>query len=159
MEIILKEDVEHLGFKYDLVKVKDGFARNFLIPNGFAELATESVKKQREETLRQRAGKEEKLKELATKTAELLANTEIIVFAKAGEKGKIFGSISKTQVADAVAKLGHKIDKRHLSLGASAIKEVGKYTATIKLHREVSAEFTFEVKKEKVEVKKGKGKK
>ncbi|NQY08149.1 MAG: 50S ribosomal protein L9 [Flavobacteriales bacterium] len=149
MEIILKEDVEHLGFKYDLVTVKDGFARNFLIPTGVAELATESIKKQREETLRQRTGKEETLKATAEKTAELLATTEVVIFAKAGDKGKIFGSITKTQVADAAARLGHRMDKKHLSLGSSAIKEVGKYTATIRLHRDVTAEFTFEVKKEK----------
>ncbi|NQY66233.1 MAG: 50S ribosomal protein L9 [Flavobacteriales bacterium] len=149
MEVILKEDVEYLGFKYDLVKVKDGYARNFLIPNGSAELATESMKKQREETLRQREGKESKLKEAALKTAELLSGTELVIFAKAGDKGKIFGSVTKTQVADAAARLGHKIDKRHLSIGTGAIKEIGKYTATVKLHREVSTEFTFEVKKEK----------
>jgi len=148
MEVILKEDVEHLGFKYDLVRVKNGFGRNYLIPKGFAEMATESKKKEREETLRQRSKKEEVLKESAQKTADLLKDAVITIMAKAGEKGKLFGSITTSQVAEAIQKIGHKIDKRHLSL-SSNVKELGTYNANVRLHREVDVDFTFEVKQKK----------
>lgn len=145
MEVILKKDVAKLGYKDDLVKVKDGFGRNYLIPKGLAFLATESAKKERNETLKQRAFKEEKIKNEAKKAAATIREMSIKVAAKVGEKGKIFGSINALQVAEAIKKLGFPVDRKDITLKEDAIKQTGKYEGTIRFHREVVETFSFEV--------------
>jgi large subunit ribosomal protein L9 len=145
MEIILKQDVEKLGFKDELVKVKDGYGRNFLIPRGMAIIANSSNKKVLQENLKQRAKKDAKLKEEAMKIVEALKNEVITVAVKAGEKGKIFGSVNTIMLADSLQKAGHSVDRKYITIRGEAIKQLGKYDADVRLHREVSASFKFEV--------------
>lgn len=145
MEIILKQDVKNLGSKDDIVKVKNGYGRNFLIPNGYAIIANESNKKQLAETQKQRAFKEQKLKEEAQKIAKKFETLSVKVGAKAGETGKIFGSVNNIQVADALKKLGIDVDRKNITLKEDAIKNLGNYTATVKLHKDVVIEVEFEV--------------
>lgn len=146
MEIILKKDVEFVGDKNDLVTVKNGYGRNYLIPNGLAVLATASAKKVREEDLRQRAHREAKLIEEATKLLAKIQAVDIKVGAKAGEGEKIFGSVNSIQVADAIkAATGVEVDRKKVSLKEATVKTLGKYTASIRLHKEVEGEFEFEV--------------
>ncbi len=146
MEIILREDIENLGFKDEMVNVKPGFARNFLIPQGKAVAATASAKKVWEENLRQRSHKEAKIKEEAEKTAKALEKAKITVGAKVGEAGtKIFGSVNTIQLADAMAKLGHTVDKKAIKILGSQIKEIGSYQADIRLHRDLNVTIDFEV--------------
>lgn len=145
MEIILKKDVEKLGYKDDIVTVKNGYARNYLIPTGSAILATETARKILAENLKQRAHKEAKVKEEA---ADLLAKIEALelkVGAKAGEKGKIFGSVNNIQLAEALKEAGFEIDRRKIQLKDNAIKNLGEYEAIIDLHKEVKATLKFEV--------------
>ena len=149
MELILKKDVENLGFKDDLVKVKNGYGRNYLIPNGSAVLATVSAKKVLAETLKQRAFKETKLIKDATKMADALNALEIKIAAKAGEGDKLFGSINNINVADALEAEGHAIDKKFISVLGGNIKRLGKTQAKIRLHREVIVDLNFEVIAEK----------
>ena len=148
MEIILKEDIQNLGSKNDLVTVKNGYARNYLIPQGLAVLATESAKKMHEENSRQRAHKEEKLKKVAEEQAKTLDNINIVIGAKTSSKGKIFGSVNTIQIAEELKKQNIEIDRKNIYIKEEPIKEVGKYTATIKLHKEVSKDIEFEVKGE-----------
>ncbi|MGM0497223.1 MAG: 50S ribosomal protein L9 [Bacteroidota bacterium] len=148
MEIILKEDIQNLGSKNELVTVKNGYARNYLIPKGLAILATESAKKMHEENSRQRAHKEEKLKDAAEEQAKTLDNINIVIGAKTSSKGKIFGSINTIQIAEELKQQGIDIDRKNIYIKEEPIKEVGKYTATIKLHKEVSKDIEFEVKGE-----------
>ncbi|MFO8067483.1 MAG: 50S ribosomal protein L9 [Bacteroidales bacterium] len=148
MEIILKEDIQNLGSKNELVTVKNGYARNYLIPKGLAILATESAKKMHEENSRQRAHKEEKLKDVAEEQAKTLDNINIVIGAKTSSKGKIFGSINTIQIAEELKQQGIEIDRKNIYIKEEPIKEVGKYTATIKLHKEVSKDIEFEVKGE-----------
>ena len=144
MKIILKENVEKLGFKDEMVTVKNGYARNFLIPKGEAVLATDSAVKVLEEKLKQQSGKEEKIIADANNIAEVISNLEIVVKAKVAEGGnKLFGSITTLQFADSLAALGHEIDKRFIKL--TTIKEIGKYEAEVRLHRNVSVTIPFEV--------------
>ena len=144
MKIILKENIEKLGFADEVVKVKNGFGRNFLIPQGKAILATDSAVKVLEEKLRQQLGKEEKEVADANSIAEVISNLDIKVKAKVAEDGqKLFGSVTTVQFTDALASMGHEIDKRFVKL--SAIKEVGKYEAEVRLHRNVSVTIPFEV--------------
>ena len=144
MKIILKENIEKLGFADEVVKVKNGFARNFLIPKGKAILATDSAVKVLEEKLRQQSGKEEKVIADANSIAEVISNLDIKVKAKVVEDGqKLFGSVTTVQFTDALASLGHEIDKQFVKL--STIKEVGKYEAEVRLHRNVSVTIPFEV--------------
>ena len=144
MKIILKENIEKLGFADEVVKVKNGFGRNFLIPQGKAILATDSAVKVLEEKLRQQSGKEEKEVADANNIAEVISNLDIKVKAKVAEDGqKLFGSVTTVQFTDALASLGHEIDKRFVKL--STIKEVGKYEAEVRLHRNVSVTIPFEV--------------
>ncbi len=144
MKIILKEHVEKLGFKDEVVTVKNGYARNFLIPKGKAVLATDSAVKILEEKLKQQSGKEEKVIADANNIAEVISNLEIVVKAKVAEGGnKLFGSITTIQFADSLAALGHEIDKRFIKL--TTIKEIGKYEAEVRLHRNVSVTIPFEV--------------
>ena len=146
MEVILKKDVEFVGDKNDLVTVKNGYGRNYLIPNGMAVLATDSAKKVREEDLRQRAHREAKLIEEATKLLAKIQGADIKVGAKAGEGDKIFGSVNSIQVADAIkAATGVEVDRKRVGLKESTVKSLGKYNATIKLHKEVEGEFEFDV--------------
>ena len=144
MKIILKENVEKLGFKDEVVTVKNGYARNLLIPKGKAILATDSAVKILEENLKQQSGKEEKVIADANNIAEAISNLEIVVKAKVAEGGnKLFGSITTIQFADSLAALGHEIDKRFVKL--TTIKEIGKYEAEVRLHRNVSVTVPFEV--------------
>jgi large subunit ribosomal protein L9 len=144
MEIILLEDINNLGYKDDIVTVKDGYGRNFLIPQGKAQLATSSAKKVLAENLRQRAHKLEKIKNEALALAEKLEGITITIGAKASASGTIFGSVNNIQIAEALAKKGFDIDRKIIIIKDS-IKEVGKYKATLKLHKEVSTEIPFEV--------------
>jgi len=145
MEIILKQDVLNLGSADDIVKVKNGYGRNFLIPMGYASLATENAKKIHQENLKQRAHKEEKIKEEALKLAKSLEATNIQIGAKTSSTGKIFGSVNTIQLAEAISKLGFDIDRKRIAIIEDNVKEVGKYTARIKLHRDVTIEMPFEV--------------
>lgn len=145
MEIILKQDVENLGFKDDTVEVKNGFGRNFLIPQGLAVLATASAKKVLAETLKQRAFKEEKLIKDATKIADAIKELEIKIVAKTGDGSKLFGSVNNANLADALVELGQEIDKKFIKVEGGNIKRLGKYNATIRLHRAVLVDLTFDV--------------
>lgn len=145
MEVILKKDVDNLGFKDDVVAVKNGYGRNYLIPQGFAELATPSARKVLQETLKQRAYKEQKHIDEAKKQAEKLNNLEIKLTAKAGAGDKLFGSITNADLADALAKEGVEIDKKYISIAGGNIKRLGQYEATLRFHREVVSNFTFDV--------------
>ncbi|SNR36330.1 50S ribosomal protein L9 [Lutibacter flavus] len=145
MEIILKQDVENLGFIDDVVTVKNGYGRNFLIPHGFAVLATISAKKVLAETLKQRAFKEEKLIKDATKIADAIKELEIKISAKTGDGTKLFGSVSNGNVAEALAAAGHEVDKKYIKVEGGNIKRLGKYNATIRLHRAVVVELPIDI--------------
>lgn len=145
MELILKKDVENLGFTDDVVTVKNGYGRNFLIPQGHAVLATPSAKKVLAETLKQRAFKEKKVVDEAKKQAEKLNGLEIKITAKTGEGDKLFGSVTNADLADALEKEGVSIDKKYITIAGGAIKRTGPYDATIRFHRDVISNFTFEV--------------
>jgi len=148
MEIILKQDVSNLGSKNDIITVKDGYAINYLIPRGMAIMATKSAKKMYEEIARQRAHKEEKLKEEAEEQAKKLEGMKLEIGAKTSSKGKIFGSVNTLQIAEELQKQGIEVDRKNIEIKEEPIKEVGTYTATVKLHKEVSRDITFEVKGE-----------
>ncbi len=143
MKIILKEDVQGLGYKDDVVEVKDGYGRNFLIPTGKAVIATPSALKVLAENLRQRAHKIAKIKADAEAAAAALAGVELTIGAKASENGTIFGSVNAIQLAEALEKLGHNVDRKLIEVGN--VKELGKHTATVRLHKEVVVELPFEV--------------
>ncbi|MDR2911084.1 MAG: 50S ribosomal protein L9 [Bacteroidales bacterium] len=146
MEIILLQDVERLGSKDSIVKVKDGYAQNYLIPQKKAITATVTAKKILAENIRQRAHKEAKLKEEATVIAKQLENKKITIGAKTSSSGKIFGSVNTIQIAEAINKKGFELDRKQIILTEEdSIKEVGTYTAKIKLHKEVVVEIEFEV--------------
>src|SRR6056297_2676019 len=145
MEIILKQDVPNLGHKDDIVTVKDGYARNYLIPQGYAINATRSAVKVPEENLRQRAHKEAELKEAAEEMAENMEDIHITIGAKTSTKGKIFGSVNTIQIAEALREKGYDIDRKNISIKEELIKEIGSYTATVKLHKEVAVEIPFEI--------------
>ena len=149
MELILKQDVENLGFKDDIITVKNGFGRNYLIPQGHAILATISAKKVLSETLKQRAFKEEKLIKDANKQAEAIKELEIKITAKTGDGSKLFGSISNADIADKLDKAGFEIDKKFIKVIGGTIKRIGKYDATVRLHREVLVDVPFEIIPEK----------
>jgi large subunit ribosomal protein L9 len=146
MEIILKKDVTNLGYAHDVVTVKDGFGRNYLIPQGFALLATESNKKMNAETLRQKSYKEQKTRTEAEKLLKSLENITVKIGAKAGATGKIYGSVNAIQIAEAIKEqFNYDIDRKKIHLDGESIKELGSYKATIKLHKEVQASINFEV--------------
>jgi large subunit ribosomal protein L9 len=145
MEVILKQDVKNLGHKDEIVKVRPGYGRNFLIPQGFAILASEGNRKMLAESVRQRAHKEEKMRNEATATADKLASVTIQVGAKVGESGKIFGSVNAIQIADALRKSGIEIDRKNISLDEEAIKQIGTYTAHVKVYKDIKADVKFEV--------------
>ena len=145
MEVILKKNVDKLGYKDELVSVKNGYGRNFLIPQGYAILATASEKKSHEEVLRQRAHKDSKIKDEAAAVATKLESVTVKVVAKVGENGKIFGSVNSIQIADALKAEGVEIDRKSISITDEQIKEIGTYNAVANLHKEVRQEFKFEV--------------
>jgi large subunit ribosomal protein L9 len=145
MELILKQDVEHVGFKDDVVTVNNGYGRNFLIPQGVAVIATSSAKKVLAETLKQRAFKEEKLIKDATKVAEAIKALEIKIKAKTGEGDKLFGSVNNINVAEALEAAGHSFDKKYIKVEGGNVKRLGKYNATVRLHRAVIVEIPFDV--------------
>ncbi len=145
MEIILKQDVKGLGYKDDVVKVKAGYGRNFLIPQGVALLATDSNKKIQAENTKQRSFKEDKFRKEATANAEKLAGVTIKVGAKAGESGKIFGSVSNIQIAEALKNAGFDVERKNIELNEEHIKALGTYTAKVRLFKEISASVNFEV--------------
>ncbi len=145
MQVILKKDVDNLGFTDDLVTVKNGFGRNFLIPQGHAILATPSAKKVLAETLKQRAFKEKKIIEDAKAEAEKLNGLEIKISAKTGEGDKLFGSINNINLAEAFEKAGVSIDKKFITIAGGTIKRTGTYDATIRFHRDVVSNFAFDV--------------
>jgi len=145
MEIILKQDVKNLGDKDDVVKVKAGYGRNFLIPKAMATLATPSAKKMHAEILKQKAFKEDKLRKEATTNAEKLAEVSIKVGAKAGENGKIFGSVTTIQIADALQKAGFTVERKNIEITEDTIKQLGTYSAKVRLYKEITATLSFEV--------------
>lgn len=145
MEIILLQDVANLGSKDDVLVVKNGYGRNYLIPQKLAVLATSSSKKVLSENLKQRAHKEAKLKEEALKQAEILKSISIVIGAKTSSTGKIFGSVNNIQVAEALKEKGFEVDRKQITIKEDSIKEIGKHTAKVKFHREVVVELEFEV--------------
>ena len=145
MEIILLQDVANLGSKDDVLVVKNGYGRNYLIPQKLAILATTSSKKVLSENLKQRAHKEAKLKEEALKQAEILKSITIVIGAKTSTTGKIFGSVNNIQVAEALKEKGFEVDRQQITIKEDSIKEIGKHTAKVKFHREVVVELEFEV--------------
>ena len=149
MELILKQDVENLGFKDDVVTVKNGYGRNYLIPHGYATLATSSAKKVLAENVKQSAYKEAKLIEDANAIAETIKGLEIKIASKVGSGDKLFGSVNNINLAEAIAKSGTDIDKKFIKVVGGSVKRLGKYEASVRLHREVVADITFEVVAEK----------
>lgn len=145
MELILKQDVQDLGFKDDIVTVKNGYGRNYLIPQGLAELATPSARKVLAENLKQRAHKEKQLIAEAQEVADKLKAMEIKIAAKVGAGDKLFGSVTNIDLAEAIQKEGQMIDRKYINIQGGSVKRVGPYQAKIRLHREVVLEFPFEV--------------
>jgi len=145
MELILRQDVEGLGFKDDIVTVKNGYGRNFLIPQGDAILATSSARKVLAENLKQRSFKEKKIVGDANKIAEAMKALEIKIAAKVGTGDKLFGSVNNINVAEALEKAGQNIDKKFINVIGGSVKRLGKYNATVRLHRDVSVDLAFEV--------------
>jgi large subunit ribosomal protein L9 len=145
MEIILKQDIHNLGSKDDVVVVKDGYARNFLIPKGFAAMATVSAKKVLAENIKQRAHKEAKIKAEAEKIAAKMNGIKLIIGAKTSSTGKIFGSVNTIQIAEALKEKGFELDRKNISLQEDHIKEVGSYHAKVKLHKDIFVEIDFDV--------------
>ncbi len=144
MEIILKEDILTLGYKDDIVDVKPGYARNFLIPQGKAIIASVSAKKVIAENLRQRSHKLEQMKNDAVAFAAKMEGTTLSIGAKTSSTGTIFGSVTNIQIAEELAKKGFEIDRKFILI-KDQVKEIGSYTATVKLHKEVSIEVPFDV--------------
>ena len=145
MEVILKQDIDNLGHTGDIVTVRPGYARNFLIPQGMAVTATPSAKKMREETMRQRAHKEAKVLEEAQALASKLAGVKLSIGAKAGESGKIFGSVNTIQISEALTAAGFNIERKNIRIQEDAIKQLGAYEAEIVIHRQVKQKVAFEV--------------
>ena len=144
MKIILKEDIANLGYKDDVVEVKSGYGRNYLIPQGKAVIASESALKQLAENLKQRAHKIAKIKADAEAKAATLEGVSLTISAKTSANGSIYGSVGSAQIAEELAKLGHEVDRKIIVV-KEAVKEIGSYVAVVKLHKEVSVEIAFEV--------------
>ena len=145
MDIILKQDLDNLGYADEIVKVRPGYARNFLIPNGLAIIANEENRKVLAETMKQRAHKAQKIKGGAEEQAKKLEAMVIKIGAKVGESGKIYGSVNALQLADALSKLGVEIDRKKIHLDSDHIKTLGTYSAVVNLHKDVKAKVNFEV--------------
>lgn len=144
MKLILKENVADLGYKDDVVEVKDGYGRNYLIPQGKAIIATDASLKQLAEDMKQRAHKIAKIKADAEEAAKAIEGVKLVIPAKTSANGTVFGSVGAAQIADAFEKLGHMVDRKIISV-KNPVKEVGVYTATVKFHKEVVSEVEFEV--------------
>ena len=144
MQVILKEDILNLGYKDDIVSVKDGYGRNYLIPQGKAVIASGSARKELAENLKQRAHKIAKIKQDAQDLAAKIEGISLTIATKASATGKIYGSVTNIQIAEALAKLGHEIDRKIIVV-KDAVKEIGSYKAVVKLHKEVNVEIPFEV--------------
>ena len=149
MELILKQDVEGLGFKDDVVTVKNGYGRNFLIPGGHAILATTSAKKVLAENLKQRAFKEKKIVDDANTVAKSIKAMEIKISAKVASGDKLFGSVNNSDVSIALEKAGQKIEKKIITVTGGNVKRLGKYNAQVRLHRDVTVDLDFEIIPEK----------
>lgn len=145
MEVILKQDIKNLGYADDVVKVRPGFGRNFLIPRGMAVIANETNKKIHAEVIRQRAHKVEKLRLDANKLASALENVTLTIGAKVGENGKLFGSVTSQQLVDKLKSMGYSIDKKQIIMPLEHIKKTGSYTAEVSVHRDIRAKLNFEV--------------
>ncbi|GEM68811.1 50S ribosomal protein L9 [Sphingobacterium mizutaii NBRC 14946 = DSM 11724] len=144
MEVILKQDVKHLGEKDDIVVVKPGYGRNYLIPQGFAAMATPSAKKVLAENIKQAQFKQDKIKKDATELAAKLESVKLTIGAKAGESGKIFGKVNSIQIADALKAQGFEVDRRRITFETEP-KQLGEYIANLNLHKEVKVQIPFEV--------------
>ena len=144
MEVILKQDVKHLGEKDDIVVVKPGYGRNYLIPQGFAAMATPSAKKVLAENIKQAQFKQDKIKKDATELAAKLESVKLTIGAKAGESGKIFGKVNSIQIADALKAQGFEVDRRRITFETEP-KQLGEYIANLNLHKEVKVQVPFEV--------------
>lgn len=147
MKVILLQEVDNLGEEGEIVTVKPGYGRNYLIPQGLARIATKGTVKARQEELRQRARKLEKAREDAERLADELAKTEVVVYAKVGEENRIFGTVTPTQVADGLVQQGHLIDRRNVTIDED-IRMIGVYTATVKLHSKVKGTVKVRVEPE-----------
>lgn len=145
MEIILKKDIENLGLEFDIVDVKSGYARNYLIPKGYAVLATPKKKAELATILEARKEEEAKLVADAKAIVEKLKNVSLTITTKAGEKGKLFGSINNASLAEELANKGVELDRKYIKILGNTIKRTGKYEATIRLHREVEYNFAFDI--------------
>jgi len=145
MEVILKKNVDKLGYANEVVSVKPGYGRNFLIPQGYAILATASAKKAHEEVMRQKSHKESKMLAEAQELAAKLADLSIRIATKAGENGKIFGSVNNVQLAEALSEAGFEIDRKSLKIKDEPIRELGSFEAEANLYKGVKQSFTFEV--------------
>ncbi|MFD1550546.1 50S ribosomal protein L9 [Putridiphycobacter roseus] len=145
MEVILKKNVDKLGYKDEVVTVKNGYGRNFLIPQGYAKLATVSEKKAHTEVLKQKSHKESKIQEDATAVAAKLETVVVKIISKVGENGKIFGSVNAVLISEALRKEGVEVDRKSIKIKDEPIREIGTYEATANLHKEVKQDFKFEV--------------
>lgn len=145
MEVILKKNVDNLGYTNEVVTVKPGYGRNFLIPQGYAVLATASAKKAHEEIMKQKSHKESKILAEAQELATKIEGTSVKIITKAGEKGKIFGSVNTLQLSEVLKAEGVDIDRKSLKIKDEPIREIGTYEATANLHKDVKATFSFEV--------------
>ena len=145
MNVILKQDIPNLGHKDDIITVKNGYALNYLIPKGLAVNATPSLRKMHEEFLKQRAHKEEKVRQEALEIAEKIKVLKLTIGAKTSTKGKIFGSVNTIQISEALKNEGFTVDRKDITIKEELIKEIGNYTATVRLHRDVSVEIPFEI--------------
>jgi large subunit ribosomal protein L9 len=145
MEVILKKNVDKLGYANEVVTVKPGYGRNFLIPQGYAVLATASAKKAHEEVMRQKSHKESKMLAEAQAVASKLADVSVSIATKAGENGKIFGSVNTVQLAEALREAGFDIDRKSLKIKDEPIREVGSFEAEANLYKGVKQSFKFEV--------------
>ncbi len=145
MEIILKQDILTLGHKDDIITVKDGYARNLLIPKGMAIQATSSAKKMHEEIMRQRSHKEAQLREGAIQMVGKMEGVSLTIGAKTSTKGKIFGSVNTIQIAEALAEKGFEVDRKNITIKEELVKEVGSYTATVRLYKDIKIDIPFEI--------------
>ena len=145
MDIILKQDIPSLGHKDDIITVKDGYARNYLIPKGFAVNATASAKRMHQEILNQRAHKEAQIRKEAEAIADKMKDIKLTIGAKTSTKGKIFGSVNTIQLAESLKEEGFEVDRKDITIKEELIKEVGSYTASVKLHKEVIIEIPFDI--------------
>lgn len=145
MEIILKQDVKNLGYADDIVKVRNGYGRNYLIPRGIAVIANETNKKIHAETMKQRAHKTQKVRMDADKLASALGSVTLTIGAKVGESGKLFGSVTSQQIVDKLKTMGYDIDKKNVVMPEDHIKKTGSYTAEVIVHRDIRAKLSFDV--------------